>query len=188
MKTLRHIREKRGLSQRQLAAMSGISFRCMQQLEAPDHNWRISSLHSISHALNLPADGLDYFIAHYLRITPDSIEDISLRIHHDGFNSWKIHLFNFVDRFRHSQDMNLITRPPISELDIQLQALLASTVETLCHERLCRTQTWCRAIPPLDKPWFVSGMENLKAMALIESPTFYRVRNIFVLNNFLSRA
>ena len=39
----------------------------------------------------------------------------------------------------------------------------------------------------LDKPWFVSGFENLKSTALIESPLNFRKRNIFVLGNFLTR-
>jgi hypothetical protein len=34
----------------------------------------------------------------------------------------------------------------------------------------------------------VSGVENLKAMALVESPAWFRRRNVFVLGNFLNRA
>ena len=41
---------------------------------------------------------------------------------------------------------------------------------------------------PAKPPWFVSGMENLKAIALAESPLRFRIRKIFVLSNFLSRA
>jgi hypothetical protein len=40
----------------------------------------------------------------------------------------------------------------------------------------------------LSEPWFVSGMENLKASALLESPLPFRRNNVFVLGNFLSRA
>ncbi|NCO37375.1 MAG: hypothetical protein COZ06_23865 [Armatimonadetes bacterium CG_4_10_14_3_um_filter_66_18] len=43
-------------------------------------------------------------------------------------------------------------------------------------------------LPPLPEPWFVSGIENLKATALVESPTHFRKRRIFVLGNFLERA
>lgn len=40
---------------------------------------------------------------------------------------------------------------------------------------------------PIQPPWFVAGMENLKAIALAESPLRFRLRKIFVLENFLSR-
>lgn len=36
-------------------------------------------------------------------------------------------------------------------------------------------------------PWFVSGMENLKAIASAESPLSFRWRKIFVMEIFLSR-
>ena len=165
-----------------------MSFRCIQQLEAPDHNWRVESLRRVARALDLPAGGLDYYVSHYLSVEPDSIQDISLRIHRDGFESWKTHLFHFVDRFRSSGDAQLIENPPISVLDATLKALIASTVEVLCVELDAEVPPWVKGIPGLRKPWFVSGMENLKAAALVESPTYYRARNIFVLGNFLSRA
>ena len=46
----------------------------------------------------------------------------------------------------------------------------------------------CAGVGALATPWFVAGVENLKALALVESPTHFRKRNIFVLGNFLSRA
>jgi hypothetical protein len=42
-------------------------------------------------------------------------------------------------------------------------------------------------VPAPHDPWFVSGMESLKAIALVESPLPFRLRKIFVLENFLSR-
>lgn len=188
MKILRETRELRGYSQRALAAKSGVSFRCVQQLEEPDHNWRVSSLRSVAGALDLPAGGLDYYLAHYFALTPDSVEDISLRIHQEGFESWKIHLFDFTDAFRRDRDPRLIENPPIEGLDSKLRALITSTVEMLCAEVGIRPPSWCKGIPALDKPWFVSGVESLKPAALVESPAPFRARNIFVLENFLRRA
>jgi hypothetical protein len=40
----------------------------------------------------------------------------------------------------------------------------------------------------LPAPWFVAGVENLKASALVESPVQFRRNNVFVLGNFLARA
>jgi len=179
--------ESKGLSQRSLAKKSGISFRCLQQLESPDHNWRISSIRDVANALGLPEAGLDYHLNRYFSIPSDSVEDISLRILQDGFDLWRTHLFNFVDRFRASLDPLLVANPPVKELDTRLKALIASTVEELCKQLTVSPPDWRKGIGPLPKPWFVSGVENLKAMALVESPAIFRARNIFVLNNFLSR-
>jgi transcriptional regulator with XRE-family HTH domain len=188
MKVLKEIRENRGVSQRDLASKSGLSFGCIQRLESDAHNWRVGSLRSVARALNLPARGLDLFIEHYVTVVPDSVEDISLRIFGDGFNTWRTHLFNFVDRFRVEPDARVIRNPPVQELDARLRALIASTVESLCAETGRRAPDWCRGIAGLEMPWFVAGVENLKAMALVESPAQFRQRNIFVLGNFLSRA
>ena len=188
MNIIRRIRENKGVSQRNLANKSGISFRCLQQLESQDHNWRVSSVRNVAHALGLPETGLDYHLERYFSIQSDSVEDISLHILQDGFDSWRTHLFNFVDRFRASSDPLLVASPPVNELDARLKALIASTVETLCNELSISPPDWRKGISPLPKPWFVSGIESLKAMALVESPGIYRSRNIFVLNNFLRRA
>lgn len=188
MHTLKIAREHRGISQRSLAKKAGISFRCVQQLEATDHNWRVSSMHRVVHALDLPANGIDYCLQHFLSMTPDSVEDISIRIHLEGADSWKLHLFDFIDAFRRDRTICQIARPPILDMDSRLQALIASTVESLCHETGVLIPAWCHGIPALTHPWFVSEMENLKAMALIESPVYFRARNIFVLENFLKRA
>ncbi|HMP75027.1 MAG TPA: hypothetical protein PKE12_01905 [Kiritimatiellia bacterium] len=188
METLAAIRNARGLSQRVLARKAGVSFRCVQQLESPGHNWRVGSLSNVGRALGLPEGGLDYFHGRFLSIEPDSVEDVSIRIHHEGLDSWRIHLFDFVDRFRSVGGSRLIERSPIDELDAQFRALLASTVEALCAEVGIAVPFWCRGVPCLERPWFVSGVENLKASALVESPAAYRARNLFVLGNFLDRA
>jgi hypothetical protein len=49
------------------------------------------------------------------------------------------------------------------------------------------TPAWLDSVPPCQIPWFVSGLENLKAIALAESPLPFRWRKIFVTEGFLSR-
>lgn len=68
-----------------------------------------------------------------------------------------------------------------------MDALLASTAEALCRELNLKAPTWLAEVPACPIPWFVAGMENLKAIALAESPLPFRVRKIFVTANFLSR-
>ena len=44
---------------------------------------------------------------------------VSLKVQHDGFDSWKIHFFNFVDEFRKSWDVRLILLPQPLSLDLK---------------------------------------------------------------------
>lgn len=188
MKGLVDVRRKRGLSQRELAGRADISFRGLQLLEQGGHNWRVMTLARVAEALDLPGRGLDLVVDHFMRIRPDSIQEVSIRMTLDGFDSWKLHLFDFVDAFRAAKDVNLLIETPVSEIAAELQALCASTVEALCAECSMCQPPWCAGIPALGHPWFVSGLENLKAAALVESPVWFRRRNIFVLENFLNRA
>jgi len=117
----------------------------------------------------------------------DTIQSISSRICQEGEASWKWNLFEFVDAFRLQPSATLVQPAPDNELTDHMRALLASCVETLCDERGIASPSWCRETAALAHPWFVSGVENLKASALVESPVHFRKRNIFVLGNFLDR-
>jgi hypothetical protein len=105
----------------------------------------------------------------------------------DGFASWPLHLFDAVDGFRRTRDPELVRSAPVEPFDPRLRALVGSTVETLCAELALEAPSWCRAVDSLDRPWFVSGVENLKATALVESPARFRRRNLFVMADFLER-
>ena len=188
MKVLTEIRNRRGLSQRGLAAKAAVSFRGIQNIEQSGHNWRIMTLERIATALGLPNNGVSLAVQHFLQLPVDSVQEVSVRMLLDGFDSWKIHLFNFVDAFRATHNSELLIEPPAGELNDQLRALCASTVEALCDEADMKPPAWCAGIPALRNPWFVSGIENLKVSALVESPARFRTRNIFVLDNFLMRA
>jgi transcriptional regulator with XRE-family HTH domain len=188
MKAVIEARKQRGLSQRDLAARAAVSFRGLQLLEQPGHNWRVGTVVRVAEALGKPSRGVEEAVGHFLRTPVDAIRDVSLRMTLDGFDSWKTHLFNFVDAFRSARDRALVQEGPVIELDARLRALCASVTEALCCEMDLAPPAWCAGIPALDAPWFVAGIENLKAMALIESPARFRARGIFVLDNFLSRA
>ncbi len=188
MKAVVDARTQRGLSQRELAARAAVSFRGLQLLEQPGHNWRVGTLERVVEALGMPGRGVEVAVAHFLRMPADSIQNVSLRILLDGFHSWKTHLFDFVDTFRSTQGLELVEEAPVVGLDARLRALAASVTEALCCELNMAPPSWCAGIPSLNTPWFVAGIENLKAMALVESPAWFRARRIFVLGNFLSRA
>jgi len=99
---------------------------------------------------------------------------------------WQVYLMDFVDEFRRSRDPKLIGEPFILGGD-ENDALLASTAEALCDELGLEVPKWLGSVPACKEPYFVSGLENLKAISIVESPLRFRIRKIFVLENFLSR-
>ena len=99
---------------------------------------------------------------------------------------WKIPLMDFVDDFRYYKDVSAI-REPFPLDDEKRDAVLASVIETLCDETGLQVPEWLDDVPACRDPYFMAGMENLKAFAIVESPLRFRIRKIFVLENFLTR-
>ena len=100
---------------------------------------------------------------------------------------WQIPLMDFVDDFRRAKDVALVAEPFAIGHE-RWDALLASTVQQLCLELKLEPPVWVHDIPACRDPWFVSGIDSLRAITLVESPVAFRLRKIFVLGNFLSRA
>jgi len=187
MKHLTTVRQAQGLSQRRLAARAEVSFRTVQMLETGQTDPRLSTLNRIFTALGVGSGILTSEIEHLLLDGPDSVHTVSRMIDAAGEESWKLWLFQFVDAFRRNPDAHLTECPPVSAISARLKNLFGATVETLCDECGAVVPWWCSGMEPLSTPWFVAGLENLKASALIESPIHFRKRNIFVLANFLER-
>lgn len=116
-----------------------------------------------------------------------TVKDVSMLLLRNE-EDWKILIFNFVDGFRSSRNRDLILDEPLEGIPANLRSLLASIVEALCFETKVEIPKWCFKIGALSRPWFVAEVENLKAMALVESSVWFKKRNIFVLGNFLQRA
>ena len=100
---------------------------------------------------------------------------------------WKLHFYDFVDEFRQERAPEMIAEP-FESSDEKIDALLASTVEKLCAELKMPIPEWIKKIPACREPFFVSGIENLKAAAIVQSPLNFKIRNVFVSENFLVRA
>lgn len=99
---------------------------------------------------------------------------------------WKIPLMDFVDDFRRNKDLAAIAEP-FKLSDERKDALLASVIETLCHELGFAIPDWLTSVPACREPYFVSEMENLKAMSLVQTPIHFRIRKVFIMENFLIR-
>lgn len=103
-------------------------------------------------------------------------------------------LRDFLDRFRESPSYDLIAEEP-ELLEGQpndcgrADAFLASTAAYLAHKHQLPFPHWARGnARALEKPWFAAKNHNLRMILLQESPTAFRVRNLFVSANALSRA
>lgn len=99
---------------------------------------------------------------------------------------WLLYLMDFVDDFRYNKNIRAVEQP-IQLSDERLDAMLASTADYLCSELRLQYPAWTENVPAIKNPWFVSGIDNLKAISLVESPLHFRKRKIFVLENFLQR-
>jgi len=98
-----------------------------------------------------------------------------------------LHLMEFVDDFRRTKDLRALLEPFVLSEE-RLDALAAATAEELCLEAGLQPPEWLETVPACRNPWFVSGLESLKAIAVVESPLPFRLRKVFVLGNFLARA
>lgn len=173
-------------SERQIAARAGLSRTTLRSLKNENSNPTLKSLFRVAqvrgqsvHIVYCPENSDARFDC--------STSVVADRVVRDGFNSWKIHFFNLVDECRRSRDGRLTICPPIPELDEKLQALLASIVIAVHQESKESVPLWALKQRPLSSPWFPSEIESLKAAALMESPLAFRMKNIFVLENFMRR-
>jgi hypothetical protein len=104
----------------------------------------------------------------------------------DDLQHWATHLMDFVDDFRYYRAPQMLAEPFVLD-DERMDALLAATAEQLCHELKLAVSPWIQAVPAVREPWVVSGLENLKAISLVEGPLPFRLRKLFVLQNFRAR-
>ncbi len=115
----------------------------------------------------------------------NTLREVREQINADAKN-WCVYLMDFVDDFRYYKDARAIAEP-FEMPDGKMDALLASTAEALCDELGRTPPAWLSEVPACQEPFFVGGLENLKAISIVESPLRFRIRKIFVLENFLSR-
>ena len=172
------------LSERQLAKAVSMARGSLRTMATPESNSTLQSLQAVANFFEF---GLIVIAAPPETESDLSTLAVSYKVIRDGFDSWKIHFMDFIDQFRRSLDLKLVILPPSRNLDPRLLALLASLTAYLCEEIAVSTPEWAKQRYYLDKPWFVSEIQSLKASALLESPLVFRKNNIFVLKNFAER-
>lgn len=181
-----HLRSSNSLSERELAQAASVSRGVIRQLSKPEeNNLTVNTIQSVAAFFERDVDVLlsaGEIFSEYSTVA------IGYKIDRDGIDSWKTHLFDFVDEFRRTVDGRLIILPPPNSLDAKVLALIASSTRALCEEVGITPPAWSSRRYFLSAPWFVSEMNSLKASAILESPLAFRSNNIYVHENFLARA
>ena len=103
-------------------------------------------------------------------------------------------LRDFLDRFREQPSSSLIGEEPdplAQSLDDSgvADAYLAATAAWLANRDRLPVPAWAKGgSRALDLPWFAASSHKLRMLLLQESPTEFRIRNLFISADALSRA
>lgn len=109
-------------------------------------------------------------------------------------NSFGYKVRDFLDRFRENPSYELLADEPARLSDIlgddgYADAFLAATAAFLAQKHQLPTPPWAAGTSrALAEPHFAAKSHNLRMVLLQESPAAFRVRNLFVSANALSRA
>jgi hypothetical protein len=101
-------------------------------------------------------------------------------------------LADFIDEFNRAdmaKKQQMVRRFPFKKIkDKKYAAYIAAAVEELCYRNSMDIPEWVFDKKyRLKEPFFVGGLESLKAFLIAESPVSFRRRNIFVSENVLKR-
>jgi hypothetical protein len=119
-------------------------------------------------------------------------EIFSRQIYNINMDEIKYLLADFIDEFNRAdmaKKQQMVRRFPFKKItDKKYAAYIAAAVEELCYINNMDTPEWVFDKKyRLKEPFFVGGLESLKAFLIAESPVSFRRRNIFVSENVLKR-
>lgn len=104
-------------------------------------------------------------------------------------------LANFLDEFYVAPNVAALAATPVllapqfGEPGRVQDAYLAATAEELARRFHLPAPAWAASAErALHQPWFATPLAALRAVLLLESPSAFRARNLFVSENALSRA
>ena len=109
----------------------------------------------------------------------------------DGFH---YAIANFLDRFKNDPTPEMISEEPPILRGILNDNGVADTYAAAAAAHLCQLHgipfpSWVdKKSRRMESPWFAARSHNLRMILLQESPAAFRIRNLFVSANALSRA
>lgn len=98
-----------------------------------------------------------------------------------------VSFFDAVDEIRRTKIFTSLKKIAAKSRRTKEKSIINATARFLSKELKLEYPWWAQTPLFLKTPYFVSGIENLKATALLESDVEFRKNNIFVLANFLNR-
>lgn len=107
-----------------------------------------------------------------------------------SWSSFWLMFGTFLDRFYNKKDINMLTDEPVwGDIPKEIQSFVSSSVDYLSHNINVETPKWAMNKKyELEEPFFPSKLKGeIRTVMLIESPIEYKVRNIYVLGNILTR-
>jgi hypothetical protein len=125
-------------------------------------------------------------------MTAKKFEILFLSMYNSFMDDIKYTLADFIDEFNRSdpgKKQKMVEKFPFTGItDIKYTAYIAAMVEELCFQNKMDIPEWVwNKQFQLKEPFFVGGLESLKAFLIAESPLPFRRRNIFVSSNVLQR-
>lgn len=124
---------------------------------------------------------------------PKTLAEVAkLALNGDSFDRC---LANFLDEFYAAPNAEALAEVPtllapcFGNVGSVQDAYIAATAEELATSHRFSIPAWTAAdARKLHRPWFASPLASLRAVLLLESPTAFRSRNLFVSENALTRA
>lgn len=107
----------------------------------------------------------------------------------EQMGNWKLPFMQLVDDFRREpvEKKVALVVDPVSSSQEKWLSLLKAIINHLCDEAGLEYPPWAFEMHWLPEPWFVAEFKSLYAIAIAESPLFFRRNNIFVTKDFLTR-
>jgi hypothetical protein len=123
-----------------------------------------------------------------LRKRPTTLGEVARRVNGDEQN-FDPALREFLDTFYSRPELRaaaIVDRPEL--IDPLRDAYLAAVAEHLARSYGLTVPEWTETQGnDLHQPFFAGGLESLKAILFVESPTAFRRRLLFISSNALSR-
>jgi transcriptional regulator with XRE-family HTH domain len=182
---IRNARRESGLTQAELARLSGTSQPTLATYEA---GRTLPRLDTLARLLECSGHQLVLSLRPRVRRGAVPIAEVAVQIRsildEEGTRGAWRRILDFVDDFRGSSTAGqrwLVAETPALCGDARLDAAIAGVTDVLCTEVHFDLPAWTAEASRISEPWwFVSGLRGFEAMALRDTPVALARHGVFV--------